>query len=146
MKPYFVIASLMMLDALSPLSAAPSRLEAALLDAVRQAHFEQVIDFGAGNEDHPVRAHLGISASRIAHPPNMDVAVIQFDAAGRLVDRADVLLSRDYPDGLIVPLDPDRGAAACGFCAGILSVRTAAPFRVMTAINSRPKAGRTIRR
>ncbi len=104
-----------MLEALSPLSAAPSRLQTALLAAVRQAHFEAVIDFGAGNEERPVKAHLGIPAARIAQPPNVDVAIIQFDAAGRMADGADVLLSRDYPDGVIVPLDPDRGAASVRF-------------------------------
>src|ERR1700743_2329877 len=85
-------------------------LETALLQAVRQEHFEKVIDFGAGNESHPVKANLNIPAPAIAHPPNVNVAVIQLDAEGRMVDRAYVLLSRDYPDGLIVPLDKDAGA------------------------------------
>src|SRR5262245_39210505 len=76
-------------------------LETALLKAVRDAHFERVIDFGAGNENHPVKAALHQPAQTVAHPPNVDVAVIQLDADGRMVDRACVLLSRDYPDGLI---------------------------------------------
>lgn len=84
---------------------AETPLETALLAAVRAAQFERVIDFGAGNESRPVKAHLGLPAQQIAQPPNVDVAVIQLDAAGRMVDRACVLLSRDYPNGVIVPLD-----------------------------------------
>jgi beta-lactamase class A len=94
---------------------AETPLETALLKAVRDAHFEAVIDFGAGNENRPVKAGLHQPAQTIAHPPNVDVAVIQLDAAGRMVDRACVLLSRDYPNGLIVPLDKDSGARSVRF-------------------------------
>ena len=94
---------------------AETPLESALLAAVRDAHFEDVIDFGAGNEARPVKAHLNIPAKKIAHPPNVNVAVIQFDADGKMTDRAYVLLSRDYPDGLVVPLDRDTGASSVRF-------------------------------
>ena len=94
---------------------AETPLEIALLAAVRAEHFARVIDFGAGNENRPVKAHLGLPAQPVAHPPNVNVAVIQLDAAGRLVDRACVLLSRDYPDGLIVPLDKNAGASSVRF-------------------------------
>ena len=94
---------------------AESPLESALLAAVRDAHFADVIDFGAGNEAQPVKAHLGIPAKKIAQPPNVNVAVIQFDEAGKMTDRAYVLLSRDYPNGLIVPLDRDTGASSVRF-------------------------------
>ena len=100
---------------LSPVAGAQTPLETALLSAVRAGHFEQVIDFGAGNESRPVKAHLGVVAPQIAHPPNVNVAVIQLDAGGRMVDRACVLLSRDYPDGLVVPLDKDAGADGVRF-------------------------------
>jgi len=96
-------------------SPAATPLETAVLTAVRDAHFDHVVDFGAGNESRPVKAHLGTNAQTIAHPPNVNVAVLQFDAAGKLVDQAYVLLSRDYPDGLIVPLDPDLGPASVHF-------------------------------
>jgi beta-lactamase class A len=82
---------------------AETPLESAVLKAVRDAHFEQVVDFGAGNDSHPVKPHT------IAQPPNVNVAVIQFDADGNLSGFAYVLLSRDYPDGLIVPLDHKLG-------------------------------------
>ena len=89
---------------------AETPLETALLQAVQDAHFERVIDFGADNENPSAAARTGPVAAPIAHPPNVNVAVIQLDAEGRRVDEAYVLLSRDYPDGLVVPLDKDRGA------------------------------------
>lgn len=97
------------------IARAETPLETALLQAVRAEHFESVVDFGAGNEDRPVKAHLNFPAQTIAHPPNVNVAVIQLDAQGRMEDRACVLLSRDYLDGLIVPLDKNTGADAVRF-------------------------------
>ncbi|MFN7139787.1 MAG: serine hydrolase, partial [Limisphaerales bacterium] len=46
---------------------------------------------------------------------NVDMAVIQLDANGQMIDRANVILSRDYPNGLIVPLDSDSGANSVRF-------------------------------
>lgn len=92
--------------------AAQSPLERALLDAVRAARFHELMDFGPANEDRDVPPG---SARRIAHPPNVDVAVIQLDAAGRAVAWANVLLSRDYPDGVVVPVDLHRGAESVRF-------------------------------
>jgi hypothetical protein len=66
---------------------AGSPLENAVLTAVRDAHFENVLDFGAGNEETPVSALRGEPAKRIAHPPNVNVAVLQLNAQGNLVDR-----------------------------------------------------------
>ena len=43
---------------------AESPLEFALLAAVRAVHFADVIDFGAGNEARPVKAHLGSPAKK----------------------------------------------------------------------------------
>jgi hypothetical protein len=94
---------------------AGSPLENALLTAVRDAHFENVLDFGAGNEETPVSALRGEPAKKIARPPNVNVAVLQLDEQGNLVDRAYVILSRDYPDGLIVPLDDNLGAGSVRF-------------------------------
>ena len=49
--------------------------------------------------------------------PNVDVAVIELDAAGNPVAAANVLFSRDYPDGKVVTLDdeprPERRRLAC---------------------------------
>lgn len=114
-KNVLVVFFVFAFGCVSPCVHAATPLETALLDAVHEAHFEQVVDFGAGNEDHPVKAAWHLSAKTIAHAPNVNVAVIQLDAAGRMVDRACVLLSRDYPDGVIVPLDPDTGASSVRF-------------------------------
>ena len=101
-KKYFrVIFGIILMLAANLRAETP--LESALLKAVRDAHFERVIDFGAGNDSHPIQPHT------IAQPPNVNVAVIQFGADGRMIDRAYVLLSRDYPDGLIAPLDDNLG-------------------------------------
>ncbi len=110
MKPFLVCFAFGLLLSASMAGRAESPLELTLLQAVRDAHFEGVADFGAGNENQPVKP-----AATIAHPPNVDVAVIQLDEQGRQVDGADVLLSRDYPRGLIVPLDPDTGASRVQF-------------------------------
>lgn len=96
-------------------AGAETPLEAAVLTAVRAQHFEQVIDFGAGNEEHPVSALQHRPAAPVAHLPNVDVAVIQLDATGRAVAWANVLLSRDYPQGLVVPVDLSAGAASVRF-------------------------------
>ena len=104
-----------LLCALAATVRAETPLESALLAAVRAEHFERVIDFGAGNESRPVKAGLGLPAKQIAQSPNVNVAVIQLDAAGHMVDQAYVLLSRDYPDGLIVPLDKNSGASTVRF-------------------------------
>ena len=106
---------LLVIIAMTGICHAESPLESAVLKAVCEAHFENVIDFGAGNESEPVRAHLNIPAARIAHTPNFNIAVLQFDASGKLADRAFVLLSRDYPKGLIVPLDENLGAGSVRF-------------------------------
>src|ERR1051325_7392479 len=94
---------------------AETPLEKALLEGVRDDHFDRVVDFGAGNDEHPVKAHLKIPAPSVADPLNVNVAVIQFGPDGRMVDRACVLLSRDYPDGLIVPLDENLGTTKVHF-------------------------------
>jgi hypothetical protein len=111
------LSSLIGLAALEVSAETPpaTPLETALLSAVRSEHFEHVIDFGAGNENHPVKAHLGLAAKQIAQPPNVNVAVLQLDPQGKLVDRAYVILSRDYPDGLIVPLDKNLEASSVRF-------------------------------
>lgn len=110
MKPALFAAVLVMSSAIAAQSA--SSLESAVLHAVREQHFERIIDFGPNNEDRAIPAG---SARPIAHTPNVDVAVIQLDTRGRVVACANVLLSRDYPDGVIVPVTMDSGAAAVRF-------------------------------
>jgi hypothetical protein len=106
----FWMCVLMLSTPFSPLTAAP--LADAVLAAVRAAKFDGVIDFGPGNEDKSVPPGF---PRPIAHTPNVDVAVLQLDAEGQLVAGADVLLSRDYPNGLVVPVDVNRGADSVRF-------------------------------
>jgi hypothetical protein len=89
-----------------------SPLETAVLEAVRSAKFDAVFDFGPANEDRSVPPG---SATRIACTPNVDVAVIQLDASGGLAASANVLLSRDYPEGKVVPVDGNTCASVVRF-------------------------------
>ncbi len=66
-------------------------LEEDVLAAVAEADFSSTYDFDAG----------AVSA----HTPNVDVAVIELDADGNIRDRANILVSRDYPDGVVAPID-----------------------------------------
>ncbi|MBM3738670.1 MAG: serine hydrolase [Acidobacteria bacterium] len=80
-------------------------LAEALLRTVRSAQFEAIVDFGPFNEACPGAAFCPVPARYTADSPNVDLAVIQIDRDGRARAAANVLLSRDYPSGLIVPLD-----------------------------------------
>ena len=87
-------------------------LEAALLEAVRAQHFEDVVDFGPVEGACPGSSWCPSPAQRISHPPNIDLAVIALDRAGRPRAAAGVLLSRDYPGGVAVPVGDDLGTEA----------------------------------
>lgn len=100
----------MIATTLTTIAASP--LEKAVLTAVRAAQFDRVLDFSPANEDKSIPKG---AARRGAHPPNVDVAVIQLDTDGRLLACANVLLARDYPDGLVVPVDVNTGANAVRF-------------------------------
>jgi hypothetical protein len=110
MKRCLLIVAVLLLAFAAMAEKTNLTLESALLMAVRDAQFGRVLDFGPGNENHPVRP-----AAPVAHTPNVDVAVIQLDAAGRYVAAADVLLSRDYPDGQLVLLGKNTGASLVRF-------------------------------
>jgi hypothetical protein len=84
---------------------ASTSLSTSLLNAARQAQFDQVIDYGPYNEVCPGAKFCPVPAPRVAQMPNVDIAVIQLDANGGLKDVANVLMSRDYPTGLVVPIE-----------------------------------------
>jgi beta-lactamase class A len=69
-----------------------------LRKAVDEQRFGEVLDRSTGR--------------RIAQPPNVDVAVIELDAAGRPVAAAEVLLSKAYPRAVSVPVDANRAASS----------------------------------
>jgi hypothetical protein len=83
------------------------QLEKALLEAVRAQNFADVVDFGPVEGACPGSPWCPSPAATIAHPPNLDLAVIALDRAGRPRAVADVLFSRDYPEGIGVPVGDD---------------------------------------
>jgi beta-lactamase class A len=85
----------------------PSALGDLLLESVRGAGFDQVTDYGPVEDFFSPR-----SAPRIATTPNVDVAVIELDREGEMKAVANVLLSRDYPSGLKVPINSNHGTDA----------------------------------
>ena len=90
-------------------------LDRDLLGAVRSVDFGEVIDFGPVDYACPQASFCPSPAPRIAHPPNVDMAVIELGRHGRARAAANVLLSRDYPNGLRVPIDPQLGTTAVRF-------------------------------
>jgi len=95
-----LVAALATLVLAAP-AAAQSPAERVLLDAVRTAGFDRVLD---GDRTFPYPA--------IPYAPNVDVAVIRLDAEGRPVDAAQVLLDRDHPQGVAVPIGPGLDGSA----------------------------------
>lgn len=69
-------------------------LEKELLRTVREVGFDQVLDW----------RHRG---ARIAHMPNVDLAVIELDAEGHPLAAANVIFSRDFPRGHAVAIDQE---------------------------------------
>jgi hypothetical protein len=94
---------------LSPMSSAEadsSGLEAATLQAVIDARFEETIDFGPFEDVCPMASFCEGRAGPVAYMPNVDVAVIELGPDGRATRAANVLLSRDHPSGITVAIDP----------------------------------------
>ena len=96
-------------------SQAQTALETKVLTAMRNAQFNTVIDYGPYAESCPGKSFCAFPAQPTPYMPNIDVAVITLDSTGAMIDRANVMLSRDYPTGLVVPLDPNGGATAVRF-------------------------------
>lgn len=95
----------------APVPAPARARDAALGEAVRRAlvtaGFTGVVDFGADEGTCPGGSSCPAEAPSIAHVPSIDAAVIELDGAGRVTGAADVLLSRDYPQGLVTRVDAD---------------------------------------
>ena len=89
-----------------------AELQKALLRAVAVQHFEEVVEFGPVEDACPGSSWCPRAARRIAHVPNIDLAVIELDRSGRPTAAADVLISRDYPDGVAVRIGRDLGTEA----------------------------------
>lgn len=95
--------------------ARPSSLERDLLAAVRAVAFDEVIDFGPVDDACPYQSWCESSTPTISTSPNVDVAVIELGRDGRARRAADVLLSRDHPHGLAVPIDRNLRTTAVRF-------------------------------
>jgi hypothetical protein len=95
--------------------ARPSSLQRGLLEAVRAVRLDEVVDFGPVDDACPHESWCQVPAAAISTPPNVDVAVIELDRSGRARRAADVLVSRDYPSGVLVPIDRSRGTTAVRF-------------------------------
>ncbi len=80
--------------------AAGAHGDAGLAAALRQA----VLALDFGNTPDAKRG-----GAPLAHFPSIDLAVVQFDAGGRS-RAANVLFSREHPQGFVAPVAPDRAA------------------------------------
>ena len=83
-----------------------TKLERQVLQSVQAAGFGDVIDGeqtpNAGPPWYP----------RIAHTPQVDVAVLELDHKNRVKGAANVLMDRDHPDGVLVPIGRDLSSSA----------------------------------
>ncbi len=78
------------------MTISPEQLAAALIKAVKDQHFEATFD-----------QHRG--GAPISHFPSIDLAVIAFAPDGKATC-ANVLFSREHPDGISAQFDPRMGA------------------------------------
>jgi len=79
--------------------AAPTALEQSVLNAVRSAGFTEVLDsrYSASTQPRYPRSNV----------PNLDITVIDLSPDNRSREAVNVILSRDYPQGVIVPIAKD---------------------------------------
>jgi len=112
-----VVASMLAAVSLTPVgqaraqTASSTALEAEMLRVVQQARFGQTIDFGPFEDVCPGAGFCASPARPVPYAPNVDVAVIELDRDGHATNVANVLISRDYPDGVVVPIDRAGGPA-----------------------------------
>src|SRR5215212_3778140 len=125
-KRRLVLAAIMLTMTMAPVTAGgaavdgSSELEAQLLQSVRDARFGEVVDFGPFEDVCPYASFCVRPAQPVQHLPNVDVAIIELDRDGHATAAANVLLSRDYPNGVVAPVDRAGGTAGS---YGVSSVR-----------------------
>jgi hypothetical protein len=85
-------------------AAAAEPLSVAVRRAVNTVRFDQVVDFGPFEGVCPGASWCPSPAATVAASPNVDIAVIRLDRAGRPVEATNILVSRDYPRGRVVGL------------------------------------------
>ncbi len=116
----FVAASLIPVGEARAQTPASAALEAELLRALQDAGFGETLDFGPFEDVCPRASFCTRPAASVPYAPNVDVAVIALDGDGHVVASANVLLSRDYPNGVVVPVDRVGGPAGS---QGVTDVR-----------------------
>jgi Beta-lactamase enzyme family len=94
-------------------------LEAELLAAVQDAHFEEALDFGPVEGLCPGAQVCPSSPGPTRQVPNVDVAVIELDDRGDVRGATDVLVSRDHPSGVVAPVDVAGGPAGSYGVSGV---------------------------
>lgn len=82
-------------------------MERDVLQNVRAAGFGDVID-----SNRPLDGPNPPWFAPIASTPQVDVAVLELSPAGRVTDAANVLMSRDYPNGVVVPIGSKLDSSA----------------------------------
>lgn len=87
------------------------QLTAQMILALRAARFDQTIDFGPFEDVCPGASFCPVPARPVKNMPNVDMAIIELDDQGHAIGAANVLLSRDYPGGIPVPIDRVAGPA-----------------------------------
>ncbi|GAA2529912.1 Ig-like domain-containing protein [Rarobacter incanus] len=73
-------------------------LESDILKAVEEADFSSTYDFD--------------TETISKYTPQVDVAVIELDEQGKIRDRANIIVSRDYPNGVVAPIDSTMSSSS----------------------------------
>ncbi len=125
LRSLVAVASLLAVASLAPVGPADAQatlstgLEAEMLRAVQDADFDETLDFGPYEDVCPGASFCTSPAEPVPYTPNVDVAIIELDSSGHVIDAANVLLSRDYPDGVVVPIDRAGGPAGSYGASGV---------------------------
>ena len=119
-----VVAGAMLAATLGPVTAADAtstsqaaggqgqvQLLGQMILALRAAQFGRTIDFGPFEDVCPGASFCAVPARPVKYMPNIDLAIIELDQQGQATAVANVLLSRDYPAGLPLPIDRVAGPA-----------------------------------
>lgn len=101
------LSSILVGGAFAAPAIAESKLERDVLQNVRAAGFGDVID-----SDRPLPGPNPPWFAPIASTPQVDVAVLELNPAGRVTDAANILMSRDYPNGVVVPIGSKLDSSA----------------------------------
>jgi beta-lactamase family protein len=87
---------------LAPPAAAKAAGLTASVDKDATTHAQRVRQYAAA----------AVTPQPISQQPQIDASVLELDAAGRIVSSGTVLMSPQYPHGVIVPVDADRHTTA----------------------------------